>query len=155
MIKQAAYSCAVIVALVCALLMVWVTLGRAHDTEVVACFVHAPVTRVHSSVHPTGLWAEGYDHTGDGKTGVMTLSHITGYEYDWSKDHDQDVTVLHQDHPLLYVIDTNQDYKPDLAYVDKVGNGVCDEMELYEYFGTEDDKEARHGDRSDGIDERG
>lgn len=155
MIKHAAYSCAVIVALVCALLMVWVTLGRAHDTEVVACFVHAPVTRVHNSVHPTGLWAEGYDHTGDGKTDVMTLSPITGYEYDWSKDHDQDVTVLHQDHPLLYVIDTNHDYKPDLAYVDKVGNGVCDEMELYEYFGTEDDKEARHGDRTDGADERG
>ncbi len=104
----------------------------AHDTEVSQCFNHGAIVEPRGSkASPTGLWGELYKGT---ETMVLTLSPITGYKYNWNKDGQDDLLVEHAEHPIIYWVDWDMNGRFDEAFVDRGGNGVCNEIEHYEYL---------------------
>jgi hypothetical protein len=105
----------------------------AHDVEVMACFSHGQeVKKIKSYAHPSGLWGELY--VSKGGPVVLALSPITGYEYNWNKKGEDDLTIQHSEHPIAFFVDAEGDGRFNKSYVDKGGQGKCDEIELYETF---------------------
>lgn len=77
-------------------------------------------------IESTGLLAETYDTNGDGKPDLMTMSHVQD-----TLDSNQ-ATVKHSSKPVFYLVDHNLDGLPDAIYIDKVGQGRCQDIVLYE-----------------------
>jgi hypothetical protein len=84
------------------------------------------------AVHPSGLWTERYDTDGDKRADVIALSPITGYVYNWNKEDKPDLGVDHAEHPVMYQIDLNNNGRADVTYVDKGGEGKCEDIQVYE-----------------------
>lgn len=126
------------VVILCALfvtlaLLLWVIASYAHDSTVRECFNKgAAVKPMGAQAHPSGLWAEAYARRD--KVDVVTLSPITGYQYNWDKIDADDLVVEHGEHPIAYMVDKDGDEKFDESFVDKVGEGKCADIQHYEYL---------------------
>ena len=138
-------------------LVIWLfpPLAFGHDAEVSTCFNGGKkVEREGRRAHPSGLWAELYRGP---KTVVLTLSPITGYRYNWNKNNEDDLTIEHSEHPVIFWVDWDSNGRFDESFVDKGGTGRCDEIEHYEYLngGGELDEDNPRKETKWSLDSRG
>lgn len=112
-------------------ILVFVTKGYAHDTEILKCQKNLKVESVKKldeHLNENGTISEAYDRNGDGKIDIEAISHILSVR----KNTDSTLTFEHAPHPFMYAVDTDYDGEPDLVYVDKSGTGKCEDIVLYE-----------------------
>lgn len=130
MLKWAVYAAALILSLVIIVSRSW-----GHPNDMMKCIPELKgkqVSLVSQAVHPSGLWAERYDIDGDKRPDVVTLTPITGYVYNWNREDKPDLGVHHGEHPVMYQIDLNKNGRADVVYVDKGGEGKCEDIQVYE-----------------------
>lgn len=102
----------------------------AHDAEILQCGNNLHVDhakKIEEWVLQNGLLAEAYDRNDDGKADIVTLSVVTGH-----KEDGENVVIEHRPHPLFYEVDVDYDTVLDAVYIDRVGNGVCNDIVLYQ-----------------------
>ena len=124
----------------------------AHSQAITACSKNIKITSA-KKVAPdryaesTGLLAEFYDTNWDGRADIVTLSHT-----------DLNLGIhWHHANPVFWVVDRNYDGKPDQVYVDRRGQGRCEDIVLYEdmlkpldpaYFSNPNKAPTRRGGRA-------
>ncbi len=119
----------------------------SHSTAITECrdnIVYDEAVLVESWMQQgTGFWAEGYDTTGSGTMDVVALSHITGTE---EKLGGRQLAIYHNPNPVFWLVDrlefdddgdglpdrVEHDGVPDYVFIDKKGDGVCSDIQLYE-----------------------
>jgi hypothetical protein len=109
--------------------LAWAIPALAHDTEILQCDRNLKVESVKKldeRINPNGTVSEAYDRNGDGNIDIEAVSHIIASRQDGGA-----VVYDHVPHPFLYIVDLDYDGVPDAVYVDKSGEGRCDDIVLY------------------------
>lgn len=97
----------------------------AHPTTLMVCGDNIVTAReISASVRSNGLYSERYDTNADGVVDLETLSTVILTN--------PDGTVEHAHHPTFYIRDLDYNHTPDVVLIDKTGEGICDEIAIYE-----------------------
>lgn len=79
------------------------------------------------------MWGEVYDTNGDGQPDILALSHVKSKNINHSGG-----VIVHDPNPVFYLVDLydqagnrNPDGIPDAIYIDKRGQGICDDIVPY------------------------
>lgn len=114
----------------CAVMVLSVLFATGHDTEIVQCERNlrvSAVDKLEEVINENGTVSELYDRNQDGEADIEAVSYLVAIE-----EHDGDVTYLHRPHPFLYIVDLDFDGNSDIVYVDKFGEGRCDDIVPYQ-----------------------
>ncbi len=106
-------------------------ISYAHVAHLTGCKVIGDTSKLKSLkpmrepvYHPgTGLLFELYDRDGDGTADLGVMSHVRDV-----KATKKGVMLKHDTTPLFYFVGEG----PDLVFIDKFGNGKCEDIVLYE-----------------------
>lgn len=98
----------------------------AHSTVITSCVNGVEkVKKLKEQNLPNGLIAEIYDVQGNGRT-LDGTPDIVSYS--------APVAGEHRPFPLFYEVDEDGDGVPDKLYIDKLGTGSCEGVDLYDDY---------------------
>lgn len=109
------------------------SVAHAHSKEITGCANNKKYSKASEigerTVLPNGMLVEHYDTNGDGKPDVDVLSSIDSTVLDRTKE---ELKVIHNEHPVFWIVDSDFDGQWDVAYIDRVGAGKCEDIVMYE-----------------------
>lgn len=97
--------------------------AMAHPTDLLLCGHLLRAQEISASLRSNGMYSERYDTNGDGVVDLEILSVILATHKDGSVEHSR--------HPTFYIRDVDYDHAADVVFIDKAGNGNCNDIVEY------------------------